>query len=389
LAATPTALPSVNSLKPREFQRTILSTRPRREPFAKHAYSPIDSEVRRRLAYELIPPIIARLEEFDAIVLADYEKGTLPEELLKAAIGCAKASAIPVIVDPKKRDFSAYSDATVVTPNRRELERAVDRPLDSLAEVKRAAEQTRRRFNFDQLLCTCGSDGFVLASADQVIHLPTESVEVADVTGAGDTVVATLAVEIAARRAMDDACRWALMAAAIAVKHSRVHVVTRYELEQASLRKSSKILPRPLLPTWVANNRRYGHRIVFTNGCFDILHAGHLSYLEQAKERGDVLIVGLNSDESVRRLKGPSRPRVHQDHRAALLAGLACIDCVVIFEEDTPEALLELIRPECLVKGGDYVPSQIVGAKFVREYGGEVIVVRLVQGLSSTAILRE
>lgn len=346
-----------------------------------------DAAVRRRLAIDLIPATLERLRSFDAVVLSDYEKGTLPAELIQAVIAGGRARGIPIIVDPKKRDFACYRGATVVTPNRLELERACDRPLSSLAEVTAAAETVRERYGIDFLACTCGADGIVLASPQGTIRLPTDSVAVSDVSGAGDTVVATLAAALGAGQSVESGCRWAQLAAGVAVSYPRVRVIVRSELVQAAARAAPKMIARTAVGDWAERQRRAGRRIVFSNGCFDVLHAGHLSYLEQAKRLGDVLLVALNSDASVRRLKGASRPRVHQDHRATLLSGLACIDAVVVFDEDTPEALIRTVRPDSLVKGGDYAPSQIVGADFVREYGGQVFALPLLSGLSTTAIL--
>ena len=237
------------------------------------------------------------------------------------------------------------------------------------------------------MLITRGADGMTLASADGVTHFPAEVHEVADVTGAGDTVTAVLAASLGARRDIKEACRLASTAAGLAVGHRGCYVVTAAELEAVAQGRPRKVRDWASARRWLAEQRRVGRRIVFTNGCFDILHAGHLTCLEGARRLGDLLVVGLNSDSSVRGLKGESRPIINQENRALLLAGLACVDVVVIFDEPTPEALIRWLEPDVLVKGGDYRIDEIAGSDFVRTRGGQVVTVPLVPGLSTTRIL--
>ncbi|HZW29541.1 MAG TPA: D-glycero-beta-D-manno-heptose 1-phosphate adenylyltransferase, partial [Isosphaeraceae bacterium] len=284
-------------------------------------------------------------------------------------------------------DFTAYARATVVTPNLLEAERAAGRPLAGDEAIARAADQLRTELALDALLITRGPDGMTLAHAGGTTHIPAQVRDVADVTGAGDTVVAVLAACLGSGWDLADACRLANRAAGIAVSHPGTYVVHADELAMAWKGLSPKILQRPAARQRLSEARRRGRTIVFTNGCFDILHAGHLACLEGSKRLGDLLVVGLNSDASVRGLKGDSRPVITEENRASLLAGLACVDVVVLFDEPTPAALIEELEPDVLVKGGDYTPDQIAGAEFVRRRGGRVVVLPLVPGLSTTAIL--
>jgi D-beta-D-heptose 7-phosphate kinase/D-beta-D-heptose 1-phosphate adenosyltransferase len=237
------------------------------------------------------------------------------------------------------------------------------------------------------MLITRGPEGMTLATADALVQVPARTREVADVTGAGDTVVATLAAALGAGWEIAEACRLASLAAGIAVSHPGTYVVHAGELDTAWRGRSPKILSWDVARRRLAEARARGRSVVFTNGCFDILHAGHLASLEGAKRLGDLLVVGVNSDASVRGLKGDTRPVISQENRAGLLAGLACVDVVVVFDEPTPEALIRHLEPDVLTKGGDYSVDQIAGADFVLARGGRVITVPLVPGLSTTSIL--
>jgi D-beta-D-heptose 7-phosphate kinase / D-beta-D-heptose 1-phosphate adenosyltransferase len=346
-----------------------------------------DPAPRGHAAEPLARSLIQRLGDFEAVCLADYDKGTLSAPVLAAVIAACRRLGVPCLVDPKKRDFSVYAGATLLTPNLQETERAVGRSLDCEAAITAAALDLRERLGLDAMLVTRGEDGMTLAAADGVTHIRAEVREVADVTGAGDTVVAVLGGCMAAAWRLPDACRLASVAAGIAVSHASVHIVTLAELEQAWQGVSPKILDRDAAHQRIAAARRAGQRIVFTNGCFDILHAGHLYCLEQARRLGDLLVVGLNSDDSVRLNKDPTRPIIPGSQRAALLAGLACVDVVVLFDELTPELLVHHLEPDVLVKGGDYAPDAIAGAAFVRARGGVVTTIPVMPGLSTTAIV--
>jgi D-beta-D-heptose 7-phosphate kinase / D-beta-D-heptose 1-phosphate adenosyltransferase len=339
------------------------------------------------VAEELLEWVLPLIDDQAAVVLADYEKGVITPAVARAVIGRCRQRSIPCVVDPKKPDFTVYAQATVVTPNLMEAERAAGRLLDGDDAVGRAADELRAALDLDAMLITRGPEGMTLSTPEGIMHIPAQVRDVADVTGAGDTVVAVLAAGLGSGWALAEACRLANTAAGIAVSHPGTYVVHADELAMAWKGRSPKILNREAASRRLAEARRRGRKVVFTNGCFDILHAGHLACLEGAKRLGDLLVVGLNSDASVRGLKGDSRPVIAEENRAGLLAGLACVDVVVVFDEPSPEWLIEQLEPDVLVKGGDYTLDQIAGADFVRRRGGQVVALPLVPGLSTTAIL--
>jgi D-beta-D-heptose 7-phosphate kinase/D-beta-D-heptose 1-phosphate adenosyltransferase len=275
----------------------------------------------------------------------------------------------------------------VLTPNVHEAERALGRRLASTAEVSAAAMELRERLRLDWMLITRGAEGMTLAGADGVQHFSAEVRDVADVAGAGDTVVATLAAAVGSGWPMPEACRLASVAAGIAVTKPGVYVVKAGELERAWSGGSAKVVDWDTARDRIQELQQAGRKVAFTNGCFDILHAGHLHCLEKCRQMGDFLVVGLNSDLSVKLNKGAARPIIGEANRAALLAGLACVDMVVFFDELTPETLVRLLAPDVLVKGGDYAPETMAGSDFVRSRGGQVVTVPLLSGLSTTRIL--
>jgi D-beta-D-heptose 7-phosphate kinase / D-beta-D-heptose 1-phosphate adenosyltransferase len=338
-------------------------------------------------ALGLLDRVLPLLDEQAAVVLADYEKGAITPALARAVIDRCRERGIPCIVDPKKLDFTVYARATVVTPNLLEAERAVARPLPDDEAVARAGDEMRRALALDAMLITRGPEGMTLATPQAITHIPAQVRDVSDVTGAGDTVVAVLAACLGSAWDLIDACRLANVAAGIAVSHPGTYTVHADELAMARKGLPHKVLNRDSARRRLADARRAGRKIVFTNGCFDLLHAGHLASLEEAKRLGNLLVVGLNSDASVRGLKGDSRPVNNQENRASVLAGLACVDVVVIFDEPTPDVLIEQLDPDVLVKGGDYTVDQVAGADYVRSRGGQVVILPLVPGLSTTAIL--
>jgi D-beta-D-heptose 7-phosphate kinase / D-beta-D-heptose 1-phosphate adenosyltransferase len=335
----------------------------------------------------LLGRFLPLLDEQAAVVLADYEKGALTPAVIRAVIDGCRRRGIPCVVDPKKLDFTNYARATVVTPNLLEAERAASRPLPGDDAVARAADEMRLAFELDAMLITRGHDGMTLSTPEGITHIPAQVRDVADVTGAGDTVVAVLAACLGSGRDLIEACRLANVAAGIAVSHPGTYVVHADELATAWRGLSHKVLTREAARRRLADARRRGRKVVFTNGCFDLLHAGHIASLEGARRYGDLLVVGLNSDASIRGLKGDSRPVQNQENRATLLAGFACVDVVVVFDEPTPEELIRELEPDVLAKGGDYTPDQIAGADFVLSHGGRVVTIPLVPGLSTTAIL--
>ncbi len=338
---------------------------------------------------ELARRFEARLDGCHAVIFSDYDKGTLSD--LPLLLAMARRRGVPTFVDPKAPDPARYAGAFLLKPNAREFQ-----ALFGICPEERIAEQARAALaamTLDYLVVTRGAKGILMVSRDgAVIDHPTEAVEVFDVTGAGDTIMAALVVGVASGLAMADAIDQANIAASIAVSRPGTYVVTREDLAERLDRRhdaASKLLPLSRLAAVVERARSGGARIVFTNGCFDVLHAGHVRLLELARRRGDVLIVGLNSDASVRRLKGVRRPVNPLPDRADVLSALTAVDHVIAFEDDTPAALIAAIRPDVLVKGGDYAADEIVGADLMRETGGEVFIVPLLPGRSTSAILAE
>lgn len=342
------------------------------------------------LQADLIAHVRALLAQAQVLVLSDYGKGALTAEVCRAAIEAARGLGIPVVVDPKGRDYSIYRGASVVTPNRKELAEATGLDCRDDASVAEAARRIIAECGVGAVLATRSQDGMSVVAADGTLaHLPAEAREVFDVSGAGDTVVSTLAAALAAGLPLVDAASLANSAAGIVV--GKVGTAVAYldelamklrERELSSIEE--KVVPLHAAQDIVAGWQAKGLRVGFTNGCFDLLHPGHVALLAQARALCDRLVVGLNSDASVRRLKGPSRPVQPDIARATVLASLANVDLVVIFEEDTPQKLIEALRPGLLVKGGDYTVESIVGADFVQGYGGRVAIIDLVPGFSTT-----
>lgn len=347
-----------------------------------------DYEQFSRSSAALCERVVPLIRKHNVVVVADYDKGAVDEATIQRVIAEAKGAGIPCIVDPKKRDFGAYAGALLITPNLFELERACKELIRTEAELHRIAKELRDRHSIDYVLVTRGADGMTLVGEGAPQHFPAAVREVADVSGAGDTVVATIAAALGSQWTLEEACRLASAAAGIAVSHSGTYVVRSDELEGLWEGRSPKITNWDTARRRIAAAQERGHRVVFTNGCFDLLHAGHLSSLERARKCGDMLVVGLNTDASVRMNKGPTRPVISERHRAQMLAGLGCVDMVVLFDDDTPEELIRHIAPDVLIKGADCANRQIPGADFIRERGGEVILLSLVDGLSTTEILR-
>ncbi|MGR9107364.1 MAG: bifunctional D-glycero-beta-D-manno-heptose-7-phosphate kinase/D-glycero-beta-D-manno-heptose 1-phosphate adenylyltransferase HldE [Gammaproteobacteria bacterium] len=326
----------------------------------------------------------------DVVVLSDYGKGTLRS--VRALIDMARAAAKPVLVDPKGRDFSIYAGATLITPNLAEFEGVVG-PCAGDSEIVAKGSALIQEIGIDALLVTRGEHGMSLIERDaEPLHLPTQALEVYDVTGAGDTVISVLAAALAAGRPFRDATALANVAAGIVVAKLGTAAITleelRYALQKQRAHHRGIIGLEPLLET-ITVARSVGERIVATNGCFDILHPGHIAYLQQARSLGDRLVVLVNSDESVRRLKGPERPVNNLETRMAMLAALECVDWVIAFAEDTPQSLLCRILPDILVKGGDYKDvTALAGYDCVTANGGEVRILDFVGGFSTTEFIR-
>lgn len=351
--------------------------------------APIADETAGRLC----AAIEAALADCQAVVLSDYAKGVLRADVVARTIAAAAARGLPVVVDPKGRDFARYRGATVLTPNRKELAEASGLPVDTDAAVTEAARALLADCGVPAMLVTRGEFGMSVVTADgPPVHLHGEAREVFDVSGAGDTVVATLSAALATGASLADAARLANLAGGIVVGKVGTAVIHAEELAAALrherwARGEAKVLDLAPALERIGRWRTEGRRIGFTNGCFDLLHPGHLSLLNQARGVCDRLVVGLNSDASVRRLKGPERPIQDETARAAVLASLEAVDLVVLFEEDTPRALIEAVRPDMLVKGADYTVATVVGADFVQSYGGRVHLAALAPGHSTTATI--
>lgn len=334
----------------------------------------------------------ALLPEVDGVVCSDYGKGLCTPGVLGPIFEQARAAGRPIIVDPKARDFSLYRGATVVKPNLAEVEQASGMRLEDEADIEEAAALLCRQSQVDALLVTRGKDGMSLFQPPQApLHIPANARDVFDVTGAGDTVIAAFSMAVLSGLSFAAAALLANAAAGIVVGKVGTAVVSPVELraalQQQESTESRKVLERDALVRVVQQQRQQGRRMVFTNGCFDLLHVGHMRYLQQARLFGDLLVVALNDDASVLRLKGEQRPLIPQAERASVLAALACVDYVTVFSEDTPLELIRLLRPEVLVKGGDYVPETVVGRDEVESYGGSVEIVPYVEGVSTTHII--
>ena len=337
----------------------------------------------------------AALPHCGAVVLSDYSKGVLTPRVIRAIIDRARALGKPVIVDPKGHDYSIYRGATVITPNRQELGAAVHRPVTTEAEIGRAAAELARIVGSEAVLVTRSEEGMTLhVDGHPPLHIPAYPVRVRDVSGAGDTVAAVMAVLLAMQAPFEQAMRAANAAAAVVVGKRGTSTVSLVELRHrvlpaASLATEDKILfDWSMLDERLADWRRHGLRIGFTNGCFDLVHRGHVKLLAEARAACDRLVVGLNSDASTTRLKGQGRPINPAEGRAEVLAALEAVDLVVVFDDDTPIELIKRVRPAVLVKGADYKREDVVGHEVVERAGGTVMLVDLVPGHSTTAMVK-
>lgn len=343
---------------------------------------------------EKIPEI---MEDIQAVIISDYGKGVVTAQTAQLLINEARKRKIIVAVDPKGNDYSKYYGATICTPNLKELREASNKTVKSEEEIRAAALELCETCDINYMLVTRSEKGMSLitrstATKDDFSAL---TKEVVDVTGAGDTVVSVLTACMASGEKIQIACRISNLAASIVVSKFGASVAMPEEIsvlmdaEKESSSESNKILSVSEMKVEMKQLRKMGRRVVFTNGCFDIIHAGHISSFQQARAFGDVLIVGLNSDASIRRIKGEKRPIVDQTNRALLLAELECVDYVVIFDEDTPETLIQSLCPDVLVKGKDWMGKPVAGDEYLRSHGGQVEYIDLVTGLSTTNIINK
>jgi len=358
----------------------------------------LDIESRERPGAEDQRHLLERVEQLatkvHAVVLSDYAKGALSAELCEAVIRVARRVGVPVLVDPKSPDFSMYSGATAVCPNLNELALATGVPAHEMEALLAAGEEQRREHDLTYLTLTMSEKGIRVLSDAGGFHSPARAREVYDVSGAGDTVIATIAACMAAKLKMETAVELANLAAGIVVGKVGTVPIAMHELIAALTPSSGigageKILDHERLVKRIAEWRASGESIVFTNGCFDILHVGHITLLEDCRRFGSKLVLGLNSDDSICRLKGPSRPIVGERERSRVMAALAAVDAVVLFAEDTPLELIKQVKPDVIVKGGDYVAESVVGYAEVTAMGGRVEIVPTVEGFSTTNLVKK
>ncbi len=357
----------------------------------------VDCENPKALGEDIERQVLAKLpaaiESADAVILSDYAKGFLTPRIVGEAIRAARAAGKIVVVDPKGRDFRRYGNASYLTPNRKELAEATGKKIANVDDAAEAAASLIRDFGIDTVLVKLGAEGLCLVrKGDPPIHLQTRAREVYDVSGAGDTVISTLALALAGGYAPAEACELANLAGSIVVGKVGTATVTRDELahawmEGAARSAEEKVVGFSSIADIAERWRKQGLKVGFTNGCFDLLHPGHISLLRQARAACDKLVVGLNSDASVKRLKGETRPIQNEAARSAVLASLADVDQVVLFGEDTPLKLIRAVRPDILVKGADYTVDTVVGAADVQGWGGIVLLAKLVDGQSTSATI--
>ena len=351
-----------------------------RADFDRHLPDSVGGQIAVRLQ--------AHVASAEVLIVEDYDKGVVevPEEIVRLA----RAGGLTVVVDPKHKDFAHYRGANVIKPNADEFERAVGAWTNE-ADFARKGAELLARIGIETLVVTRGGEGSTVIGRDGLVrHLPASDVEVFDRTGAGDTVAAALGVGLGLGWDTVASARMANVAAGLVCARMGTSAVTVPEINQAvaaTERPDEGVLTREQLAAAVVLARSRGERIVFTNGCFDILHAGHVGYLEEARELGDRLVVAVNDDASAARLKGPGRPVNALERRMRVLEGLSAVDWVTPFSEDTPEALLEMLRPDVLVKGGDYAAGAVVGADLVKGWGGNVRVLGLLEDCSTSSIV--
>ncbi|CAI2717162.1 D-glycero-beta-D-manno-heptose-7-phosphate kinase [Nitrospina watsonii] len=356
----------------------------------------IDKEDNRPIMDETEKKIIAyindTLPQMDGVICSDYNKGILTDKVTHTLMHRAKNAKKYVVVDPKGTDFHKYKGCSVITPNQLEVERVAPIKIACQEDLDRAAEYLLSLAKAEAILVTRGQEGMILyPKKDKSVAIPTVAREVFDVTGAGDTVISVFGMSLFSGFTFEEAARLSNMAAGIVVGKIGTAVVTLNELNQFLqedlLRTSPTILEVEEAKKIVSLAKSIGKKVVFTNGCYDLIHGGHIEFIQQSRRMGDILILGLNSDESVRSIKGPSRPIKTQQERANILSALQDVDYIVIFNEETPENLIRELRPDILVKGDDYKIEQVVGREIVEGYGGKVALVPIVKGLSTTNTL--
>jgi D-beta-D-heptose 7-phosphate kinase/D-beta-D-heptose 1-phosphate adenosyltransferase len=349
----------------------------------------VSSPVSKATEDTIIQHVQKAVDKVGAVVVADYALGVLTKRVVRAVIDAACQAGKPILVDPRGRDYSGYAGATVIKPNRQQLTDVIGRNLEGEDDIVTAAQELRRGTGARAILVTRSEAGMTLVSEGEPLHLPAYPVRVRDVSGAGDTVSAAVSLMLAAGASFEAATLIANAAAAVAVSKRGTATVTVAELRARLMRAPREKILRDWsqLDERLSEWRKHGLRIGFTNGVFDLLHPGHIKVISGARAACDRLVLGLNSDESVRRLKGKERPVQNVQARAEVLAALDAVDLIVIFEEDTPEKLIAQVRPIVLVKGGDYKREELPGYDIVTGLGGEVILIDIEPGHSTTAMV--
>lgn len=387
----------VDPARPTTVKERFIGRAQNRHP---HQMLRVDRETREPLdsqrETELLAALLPLIPRHQAVLVSDYGKGVCTPTVLAEVIRTARQCGIPVVVDPRPgSDYSNYCGATAITPNRLETGLATDREVRTADDAFHSGQELCGKLNLDYAFITLDSDGMALVYPDGRSHLlPTRKRQVYDITGAGDMVLAMIGAGLAEGLSPLDIGRLANVAGGLEVEKIGVVPITREEMISdllANLRATpQKVCSLDELHRHVQARRRLGQKIVLTNGCFDLLHIGHVTSLQQAAQEGDCLIVAINSDSSIRLLnKGPERPIVSQENRAAMLAALEAVDYVLIFDEATPHTLLDKLRPDLLVKGGTYRPEEIVGREIVESYGGQVKAMGEVPGVSTTTIVKK
>jgi D-beta-D-heptose 7-phosphate kinase/D-beta-D-heptose 1-phosphate adenosyltransferase len=372
---------------------------------AQHRHSQqmlrVDYETRQPVSgpieAELSHGVEQHLRKADIVLISDYDKGVCTPGLLQTTIAAARARGLRTLADPiRHADYTKYHGVSAMTPNRYEAGLATGRTLQGTHQVIDAATQLQAQLDLEASIITLDKDGMAMVHSDGRRKLfPTRPRQVYDITGAGDMVMSVLAMALAAGADYEPAIRLANVAGGLEVEKIGVATVTRDEILRDLLHEGGgtgtgqKLLPLDLLTLELESRRKLGQRIVFTNGCFDVLHAGHVQYLQEARQQGDVLVVALNSDASVRGLKGPTRPVHPEGDRAAVLSALQAVDYVTVFDAPTPLEIIRAVRPAVLVKGADYRVDEVVGGDLVKSYGGRVYLAPLKEGLSSSNVLRK
>jgi len=386
LGVVSTALPTISKTRIVSRNQQLL----RLDIESRDLPSAVDADRLRDRVLGLVPKV-------NAVILSDYAKGVLSTDLCQAVIQLSRSHNIPVLADPKTPDFSKYTGATTVSPNLHELAAAARIPAHQTDDLLAAGQTLAADYDLQFLTVTMSEKGIAIltpGTSGKIEQIPARAREVFDVSGAGDTVLATLAAGIAAGLPVRTAVELANLAAGIVVGKTGTVPIAAHELiseltPSSGVTAIEKILDRDRIAKRVAEWRASGETIVFTNGCFDLLHVGHIQLLEDCRRFGSKLVLGLNADTSVSRLKGPTRPIVAERERARVMAALAAVDAVVLFEEDTPLELIQVLAPDVLVKGGDYTIQTVVGHEVVLAAGGRVEIVPTVEGFSTTSLVKK